>query len=388
MRVCHIATGDQWAGAEVQLATVMRGLAARGEFDLAAIVLHEGKLADELRAVGLPVFLLEERRFNAVGLVSQIRRVLRENNISILHTHKRKDHILGSLAARMAGVPHVVRTIHGLEDTHLRYRDPGANGSLILEAIKGYKTWCVNRLDGLVSRTTTRALIAVSHDIAKRVNASHLQCQHTEVVHNGIEWEALSKSSERAGIRSELGVGSDVLLVGTAGRLVPIKGVDVFLEAAKAIAGVMNNVKFLIIGDGPLRKRLEETASVLGIENKVIFTGFRDDIHDLLRLMDVFVMTSFYEGIPLVVLEAMALGKPVVLSHAGGHVEILEDIGREYLVPPGDSARFAQTCLGLLSSNEERTRVGLVNTHRVRNHFSGKRMTDQMAQIYKRLLHH
>lgn len=384
-RVCHVTAGDQWAGAEVQLVTTLLGLAAAGEFEVSAIVLNEGRVADELRALGLRAHVADERA-GLLRLVTDVGRVLRQQGVAIVHTHKRKENIIGGLAALAGGVPHVVRTVHGLEDTHLSYRDPDDRAGLPARVGRGVKNRAVNLADSLVSRLTTRALIAVSDDIARRVQRSHLRCPRTVTVHNGIEVDEVAPGADAAELKRQHGFDSDALIVGTAGRLVAVKALDVFIAAARLITAALPQTRFVVVGDGPLRDYLHRMAAETGMAEQIRFTGFRSDVLDLLSMMDVVVMTSSYEGIPIVVLEAMALGRPVVLTRTGGHVEILAGHGEAYLTAPGDAAGLARACVGLLSSPEERADAGAGNRRLVRERFSRTQMVEKLSAVYRDLL--
>src|SRR3989454_11225131 len=116
LRVCHIVSGDLWAGAEVQVATVASYLVERPDVNLSAVLLNEGRLASELRRLGVQVTVIDESRNSAVRIVALLTRYLREHHVEVVHTHRYKESVVGSIAAKLAGVPHVIRTLHGMAE--------------------------------------------------------------------------------------------------------------------------------------------------------------------------------------------------------------------------------------------------------------------------------
>src|SRR5207245_6555171 len=137
-------------------------------------------------------------------------------------------------------------------------------------------------------------------------------------------------------------------IIGTMGRLVPVKGLETFLKAALIVRSQKDNVKFLIVGDGPLKETLQALARHHGLERDVLFLGHRDDRYDILAMMDVLVLSSLSEGIPMVLLEASALARPVVAARGGGIPAVVEDRVAGWLVAPGRAAGLADGCMTLL----------------------------------------
>ena len=170
-------------------------------------------------------------------------------------------------------------------------------------------------------------------------------------------------------------------VVGLVGRLVPEKGVDVFLRAAALVSAVVPQARFLVVGDGPLRPDLEHRAAVLGLAGTVTFTGYRSDATRLLAGLDVLAVPSRSDGSPLVVCEAMAAGIPVVASRVGGLPDLVEDGGSGLLVRPGEAEDLARALVSLLLDPESARRLGargraLAGT---RTH---ERLVDRVTQLY------
>ncbi|HEX2036295.1 MAG TPA: glycosyltransferase family 4 protein [Chloroflexota bacterium] len=180
-----------------------------------------------------------------------------------------------------------------------------------------------------------------------------------DVVHTGIELERFQPGQGRDEVRRELHLDPGELVVGTLSRLSDHrKGVAYFLEMAAQVAPIFPRARFLVVGDGVLRPGYERRAAELGIAERVIFAGWRQDVPQVLAAMDVFVMPSLFEGGPTSVLEAMAMAKPVVASRVGMVPEVIEDGVSGLIVPPGDATALTQSVTALLADETLRRRLG------------------------------
>jgi glycosyltransferase involved in cell wall biosynthesis len=175
-------------------------------------------------------------------------------------------------------------------------------------------------------------------------------------------------------------------VIGTAGRLVELKGIEYLLSAASALRHDFPNLRLEIAGSGPLREKLESVASQTGLGDRVKFLGWIDDIQSILPRWDIFVMPSLEEGFPIAALDAMAAGLPVVATRVGGVPELIEDGTTGWLVPPRDIESLGSRLRVLLSDRELRVRMGAAGYARIRDHFSTAHMTKNFAQLYEELL--
>jgi glycosyltransferase involved in cell wall biosynthesis len=371
IRVCHIAHGDLWAGAEVQLVTLLEALVLNSRLELSAILLNEGRLACEIRKLGIPVTVLAEERHNSLALCMKIVTHLRAQRPVIVHTHKYKDNILAGCAAAAAAVPTVVRVVHGMTEPF--------RGKAYVKMM-GYEF-----VDRLVTRTRVNKVIAVSSNIEavlRRLYGTRKVVQ----IHNGINLDKIRPSRDRHSLRAALGIGTDDQIVGTVGRLVPVKGHDVLLRAASALLKKRWNLKFLIVGDGPLRSKLADLTRELGIEKEVILAGQRDDVYDLIDCMDVFTLPSTHEGIPMVLLEALALKRPVVASCVGGIPEVLENGVSGLLVAPNNVRELEQGIDRILQDRLYASQLGEAGRARVEAEFTAELMAKRTADLYCSIL--
>ena len=369
IRICHIMSADLWAGAEVQLATVASYLVERPDVNLTAVLLNEGPLARELRRLGVQVTVVDETQNSAVRILTFLTRFLRDRDVEIVHTHRYKDNVLGSIAAKLAGVPHVVRTVHGLR-----------------EPTRGWE-WAKARAYDALDKATLRCfadrIIAVSKRMAETLRDSGHRPTAVIQIHNGVDLRKVRATRVREEVRRELGLGSRTLLVGTVGRLSRVKGHACFLRAAKLILEAERDARFLIVGDGPLRDELVASATHLGVDRACLFLGPRTDIYDLVGAMDIFVLPSLDEGIPMALLEAMALRTPVVAAAVGGVPELITHRATGLLVTPRDERALADACLELALNPNWAQTLGARARRVVEDAFSHERNGQALMEVYR-----
>lgn len=333
------------------------------------VLFNEGRLADELRVLGIDVVVLDEQKLSAVDILIRLTRLLRERDIDIVHTHRYKDTILGTIAAKWTGVPYLVRTIHGL-----------------VEPLSGWnraKFSTYEALDKLTLWCAANRIIAVSKQMAETLKASGYRASSVMCIHNGVDLSRLRPRKSREQIRKELGLTPRTLLVGTAGRLAPVKAHDSLLRAATLILREEPHARFLIVGDGPLREELVALADNLGVRRECLFPGARPDVHDLIWAMDIFVLPSLSEGIPMALLEAMALGRPVVATAVGGVPEIVTHSSNGLLVKPGDEQALATACLDLAFDRTRAQSIGASARETIEEAFSHETTGRTVVDTYR-----
>jgi glycosyltransferase involved in cell wall biosynthesis len=178
-------------------------------------------------------------------------------------------------------------------------------------------------------------------------------------------------------VRRELGISPTEKVVIFIGRLEPVKGVKYLLEAAREICGKMDNIKFLLVGDGPLRLKLQASPN-----SQIIFTGWRDDVSDLLNASDLMVLPSLSEGLPLSILEAFAIEKPVVATNVGAINEVVLNEWNGLLVPPRDSRRLAKAISRLICSPDLMLKMGKHGKDLIKEKYDWDDILDRYEEIY------
>lgn len=364
--VLQLIDGLNIGGAEILLRELSIGLKRRG-FRVSIGYSTPGPLAQDLNALGLPLTRLPRlMRVDPILFGGMIRLMLKDPP-QIVHTHLFKSDFHGRLAARIAGVPVVVSTLHSI-DRWAQKRPLG-------------------KLYGWTSRFADR-LIAISEDV-KNFHMANTAVNESKfiTIENGVDIQSFAGQKPAGrGIRKELGLNDSALIFGIVGRLTPPKDHEVFLQAAALILQSVPQSRFLIVGDGPLRNDLESRARELGIQTAVIFTGMRRDIPAVLGALDVLVLSSLWEGLPVTLLEGMASALPVVATQVGS----IPDVATKetaILVPPSDPAAIAQACIKLANNPELRLLMGQAGLKRVVAHYSVDVMIDRTTALYAELLY-
>ncbi len=371
LKVCHIASGDVWAGAAVQVATILPALGAESDLRVEAVLFNSGELESRLRDARVQVSVLREATQSPASLALSLYKHLRKTQPDIVHVHGYKEHVLGGWVARTAGVLTVVRTVHG---AHEPFR-----------GFAGLKMRLYQNLERVALARCTDWTICVSQSLAIHYNHRGDQGK-VSIIPNAVL--PLSRIPAKAvrNLRDSLGVEPSQYLIGVVGRLVPIKCVDRFLEVACRLDSNLLNVRFLIVGDGPERKRLQDLSTSLGLSNRVIFLGHVSDVQPYISALDCLLLTSDDEGMPSVALEAMALSVPVIAFRVGGIPELVVDGETGRLVPPADVVSMASSIRELLLDLELRTRYGQSGCERVRQKFSAPVIARQTASLYRRVV--
>ena len=302
----------------------------------------------------------------------QLLRLMREFRPHIVHTHTAKAGTLGRLAARLARVPVVVHTYHG--HVFHGYFSP-AKTRLFL----AIERWLARHTDRLltVSENVCRELLDLGVGSPERLI----------VIPLGLDLDRFLRCEEMRGqLRAELKVSPETLLVGVVARLVPIKRHECFLAAAAKVVQRYPGCHFLLIGDGERRQELETLVRQLQLGGRVRFLGWRNDLERIYADLDLVVLTSANEGLPVSLIEGMAAGRPVVATRVGGVPNLVEDGVMGCLVPPGDPEPLAEAMTTLLADPQRCAQMGRAGQARVYPAFSARRLLEDIDRLYTRLL--
>lgn len=370
MKVCHVAMGDLWAGAEVQLLALLTYLVRLHGFEWSVVLFNEGRLAEELRKLPLSLMVISEKHHSPLALASRLAKVFKQFRPDVVHTHKYKDSILASIVARSMQVPHVVRVVHGMPEP--------------FKGLKNVKMAGYTIADRLVTGWMVDKVIAVSSDIEQILIGTY-GADRVACIHNGIDLEMVSVTIPRADIRKKWHIDDKAIVIGTVGRLVPVKGHVVLLEAFRILSQSYQNVILLLVGDGPLRVQLESEANRMGLGRSVIFSGHQEHSYDFINMMDFFVLPSLYEGIPMVLLEALALRRPVIATRVGGIPEVVSHGNSGLLVTPTNAGDLAKAMGSLIEDPSKSASFGVAGRLRVESEFSARLMADRTVWLYESL---
>ncbi len=365
LRVLQVIPTLDRAGAEKQLVLLAKGLPAdRFAVEVAALT-RLGPLEADLRAAGIPVTLFKKRfKVDPLALAG-LARFMNKKKFDVVNTWIFAGHVYGRIAAHLAKVPVVIASEMAVDLWKRK-------AQLRLDR------WLAGWTDVVVGNSGAVVEFYKSHGIPE----AKLQLIHSGI---GLVAEASSSSLD---VRREFEISPDSPLFLFAGRLAPQKGVADLLDALDVLQHVEPGAVTLIAGDGPLRKALLQRAQSLTLlqSKRVRFLGPRDDVGRLMAAADVVVLPSLYEGLPNVVMEAMALGKPVVATAAPGTTELVVDGETGLLAPIGTPRELCRALRRLARDRELRAGLGAAGRQRVIDHFHVDTMIRGYAALYESLV--
>lgn len=338
LRVLHVVSGDLWAGAEVQAFTLMTMLQSMG-VEVHAALMNEGELAARLRSRGIPVTVIDERTLNGLDILLRLRALIREIEPTVVHTHRTKENVLGSLANLLSKNVPCLRTVHGAPEHKPR-------------ALAKRLTLLADRMCG---RYLQRRIIAVSSELKQRLQESYPP-DKIVVIQNGIDVGAVRERIHPVEFRA---AEDGMTHIGIVGRLVPVKRVDLFLEMASLMqrSRPQRRWRFHIFGDGPLRRELEDGIRARSLGPTTTLHGHREDVIACIAALDVLVICSDHEGLPMNALEALAVGTPIVAHAVGGLVEALSSVPFARLVPSQNPDDYAAAIDDMLTMGKAEPNV-------------------------------
>jgi glycosyltransferase involved in cell wall biosynthesis len=346
----------------------------------------EGSLMESVRERGVPLLLeptlvREVSPLNDARALVRMAQTMRRGRYDIVHTHSSKAGILGRWAAKLAGVPVIVHTVHGWG--HHERQHPLVRAYYIL-------------LEKLSLPATDRLIVVSPLNIEKGLADGIGRREQYAVIRSGIELDRFGRPAvPREETRRAWGIPLDALVVGSVTRLSAQKAPGDFVRAAARIRRQWEEsagrgdapppVWFLVVGDGDLRPEVEALAAELGVRDRLVLTGLRRDVPELLAAMDIFVLSSLWEGLPRVLPQAMATGLPIVATAADGTAEAVTPGVNGFLTPPGDPDALAGMVLQLMAQPELARAMGAAGRARV-DEFSDRRMVAQIDALYRELL--
>ena len=364
LRVMHV-TEDLGVGGLERVVATLCNTVDPDRFESSVLCLRElGAFADDLRARGFPVHLLDQTpgRTNYLSFM-KVARLLREQRVDVVHSHNTHAFIDGGLGAALSGVKTIVHTDHARSF-------PDKRRYMIAEHV----------LSHLVYK-----IVGVSdHTSANLIRHERISPRKLTTIPNGIDGSQYDGSVDVAAKRRDLGITRDGPVIGLGARLMEQKGVEYLLRAMPLLIARFPDLTLVVAGEGPLEQPLKRLAAELGIEDHVRFAGVRLDLAELLHVFDLFVLPSIWEGLPMVLLEALAAGCPIVASDVGGIGTAIEDGVNGSLVPARDPGALAAAVAALLANPELRRRFSDAGKQVFRERFSAQAMARRYEALYLR----
>ena len=372
--ILQLRSSHIFSGPETVIIALSEGLKDT-EFDNTILCLWGDRttpipLADVARSKGLSVEVLRTSGKLNPGLVWQVLRFAKQRRIRIISSTGYKADLIGWLAARLLGI-RFITTIQGFVEKYpLRKRFYDA-----------MTRWIARHSDRVVT---------VAESLRRELLGQGMPGGKVVTVHNFVDTARFDPADTEGGsrVRRELGIASDSPVIEILGRLNIEKGHTHFLRAAARVKQEFPSARYLIIGDSylSLRSELERLTAELGLQGEVIFTGYRKDIPELLAAATVVVSSSLREGLPLVLIEAMAAGRPIVATAIDGTPELVDDGRTGVLVAPQDVEALAEGISRLLRDTARAAAMGAAGRALVESQFSAARMVSKMSEIYRSVI--
>lgn len=361
--VCHIISGDLWAGAEVMAWNLIQAMNGSEKVTVSAIVLNPGRLEQELERAGVQVFLVDEARASFMEILCRVRGIMATLRPDIIHAHRYKENAIAFLAGGFSLTSRLVSTQHGMPETD----------SQKSSCSKKSVSW----LNTILLKHAFHRFVCVSDDLRKTLTERYgMKAEKVRVVYNGIEVsDGLTAERERR-----------VVTIGSAGRFCPVKDFALMIDVAREVRRRTPRVTFKLAGDGPLRHQLYQRAEACGLKGCFEFVGHVEDMPSFYRSIDIYINTSVHEGIPMSLLEAMSHGVPVVAPDVGGIGEMITHGRDGCLVKKRDPAEFARQITELCENRGLRRRLAEKALVTVQERFSAATMADRYYHLYHGLL--
>ncbi|MCX5708237.1 MAG: glycosyltransferase family 4 protein, partial [Candidatus Omnitrophica bacterium] len=311
----------------------------------------------------IPELKREISLWNDWLVLVKLSRMFKKEKFDIVHTHTAKAGALGRLAARLAGVPIIVHTPHG----HNFYG-----------YFNQFASWLVILIEKFLATFTDRIMALTELEKADYLKFKVASGKKPVLIYMGLELGGFLPG-DPAKIKESLDIRNQEKVVGYVGRLEPIKGPQFFVEAARICLENNHLSRFILVGEGSLRQELEEKVASWGLKGKIVFVGWRDDIADIMSILDILVLPSLNEAVGIVLLEAQSLGVPVVASEVGGIPEMIKDKETGILVGPGEPAGLALAINNLLSDPERLRSMSVAGKNWVKDRFKAEDMVRKIS---------
>mgnify|MGYP001069028730 CR=1 FL=1 len=364
INVTHIASGDIWAGAESQLFELCKAMKSSDlDITLSAILFNDGALAKKLRKLEISVCVCSEERLSPLSMINKASRFLKKHNTDCIHTHGFKENIIGNLARLKAGCPRSVATVHGNPENNITWKQP------------------VRKLTRLLDSSFTflfqSKLIAVSGQLEDSLKIDFPNKTIVKIP-NFVNFQSLQtyKNSAKKDTKK--------IKIGFIGRLIPLKRIDLFIQTIESIANNSTHpIEAAIIGDGPLKEEIDKIVKNKGLENVISIKGLVDPIYPEFAKLDILLMPSDHEGLPMTILEAMALGVAVVAHNVGGIPEALNNGQAGILVNDHTYQGYTSSITNLLNADSSIKILREYATQYISDNFDSSSAVTKYQSLYR-----
>ena len=336
----------------------------RVKFDISVLCLRSlGEFVPEVEKMGIKVFCLSQKTGIDYFSFIKVAKILRRERIDVIHTHNTQPFIDGTIGALLSGVKTIIHTDHA--------RDfPDKCRYMFAEYV--------------MSKFAYRVVGVSEHTSADLIKYEKISPAKVITIFNGIYGPKYDIVIDRNKKKQELGIKNKGPIIGIGVRLTEQKGITYLFKAMPEVIKIFPDITLVIAGEGELKEELQREAIQLGIDDHVLFLGARLDIPELLKLFNIYVLPSLWEGMPMVILEAMAAGCPIVATNVGGVSKVILDKQNGLLVSPRNPEQLAAAVILLLADEQPRKKYTQKGLQKFMEKFSAEIMTKQYERLYLR----
>ncbi len=371
----YVFDNMEFGGGERVFAQIINRLPVK-KYKIIVACLPEGAFIEKIMGSGAQIRPVDMRNRSNPGVIFQLVGLMKNERIDIVHSQGARADFFARMAAKLASAPIVISTV------------PMPVEGFDVNPIRKFIYKVFNRF----SESFVDRFMVVSDALEKMmIEKRRIGPNRVVKIYNGIEKDDFCIAEDelvcrRTGFRKKSGLGEDIPVIGVIGRLVWQKGFKYFIGAIPEVLKEFKEASFLLVGKGDLKDELMVKSKKLEIEDKTIFTGFMSDIRDVLASIDILVIPSLREGLPIVLLEAMAMKKPIVATNIEGIMEVLENGVSGLLVPPGDTKALADAIIDMLTHKDKALQMGLTARKVVTERFGVDTMVQKVEEVYEDLL--
>lgn len=364
MRIMYIIDSTKFGGAEMLLLAMVKRYAS--DHDVSVVYFTHGPLYEDYVKLGVKIQRISTKGLKDPTVLPRLIGLMRSEKPDVVHTHLSKSDFIGLPAALIAGVPARISTIHNVDQ------------------------WRQNRLFSFIMRQWERVVhhhIAVSSKVRDYVlQYSHYPAEKVTAIDNGVDTDQFDPARITPVSKDEWNIPADAPVIGMIARLEESKAHHILLDAAALVVKTMPKVRFLIVGDGPLRPDLEAQRERLGLQQNVIFAGIRRDVPNIMAMLDIVTFSSKWEGLPVALLEGMAMRRPIVSTSVGGIPDVVTSGKNGLLAPSGDAEALAEGYLKVLNDPMLAKAMGEAARQTVIDRFSAAAMHRNILDLYNTIL--
>lgn len=370
IKIFQVLAGGPWGGGAVVVRALVHELIRRG--NQVWVLCLSDEVSQRFSEIGANVVTSRywRRAINPWDalVLHELLSLCRRTEFDVVHTHTSKGGFLGRIAARWAGVPTIIHTIHGFSFNELT---PGWQTAFYVQLERLAGRFC----EVMISVTEQHRRLAIAKGIAEP--------EKIVTIHNGIDLSRFQGTARPQRDLANLGPSGETIRIGTVGRLAPQKGQMYLLQALPGIVRKHPAAHLVFIGDGPQEDDLKAMAVDLGVADHCSFLGFRRDVPQLLEGLDIFVQPSPREGLSITLLEAMAAGRAVVAADITGNQEVIDDGLNGVLCRPMSSTALSEAIITLIENGEEARLLGARAREKVEKQFDEQMMLEQTLRVYR-----